>query len=88
MCILILFSISELAMKLERWELLLPHIGLDECDRIAIKNDYSSYEEQRIALLSKWKRLFGSRATYLKLAEGLEKIGHFDLVEKLCSLSS
>ncbi len=76
----------ELAMKIERWEPLLPHIGLGECDRIAIEKDYSSYEEQRIALLSKWKRLFGSRATYLKLAEGLEKIGHFNLVDELCKI--
>ncbi len=76
----------ELAMKLERWEPLLPYIGLDECDRTAIEKDYSSYEEQRIAVLSKWKRLYGSTATYLKLAKGLEKIGHFNLVDELCKI--
>ncbi len=53
---------------------------------IAIEKDYSSHEEQRIALLSKWKRLYGSRATYRKLAEGLEKIGHLDLVDELCKI--
>ncbi len=77
----------ELAMKIERWELLLPHIGLDECYRIAIKEDHSSsYEEQRITSLSKWKGLYGRTATYLKLAEGLKKIGRLDLIDELCKI--
>ncbi len=77
----------KLAKKLGRWEPLLPHIGLDERDRIAIKEDQSSsYEEQRIASISKWRKLYGSTATYLKLAEGLVKIGHLDLVEELCKI--
>ncbi len=59
---------------------------MGECDRIAIEKDNSSYEEQRIAVLRKWRRLYGSRATYLKLAEGLEKIDHLNLVEELCKI--
>ena len=41
------------------------------------------YEQQRAAALAKWRGKFGSRATYLKLAEGLKKIDNLDLVEEL-----
>ncbi len=77
---------NELAMKLDRWELLAPFIGLSEGDCTAIKENNSSYELQRLAMISKWKKMYGSEATYLKLALGLEKIQQFDLIEDLCRL--
>ncbi len=77
---------NELAMKLDRWELLAPFIGLSEGDCTAIKKNNSSYELQRLAMIRKWQKMYGSEATYLKLALGLEKIQRIDLVEYLCTL--
>ena len=75
-----------LAMKIDDWKLLAPFIGLSEQDIAAIQDDNRSYETRSIASLTKWKRQFGSKATYLMLAEGLEKIGRLDLVGELCVL--
>ncbi len=78
---------TELAMKLDKWELLAQVIGLTQADCTAIKaNSWISYEQQRVAALVKWKGKFGSRATYLNLAEGLKKIDNLDLVEELCKI--
>ena len=37
-----------------------------------------------LALLKRWKQLYGSEATYFKLFEGLETVGRRDLTEKVC----
>ncbi len=70
---------AELAMKLDKWELLAQVIGLTQADCTAIKAN--SWISQ--ATLVKWRGKFGSTATYLKLAEGLKKIDNLDLVEEL-----
>ncbi len=78
---------TELAMKLDKWELLAQVIGLTPADSTAIKFDsWISYEQQRVAALVKWRGKFGSRATYLNLAEGLKEIDNLDLVEELCKI--
>ena len=74
-------------MQLDKWELLAPFIGLSEGDCIAIKEENDSrYELRPLAMMKKWKKLNGSKATYLMLALGLEEIQRFDLVEDLCRL--
>ena len=78
---------NSIAMKLDRWELLASFLGLAEEDCTAIREDYNTnYATQRSVSLTKWRRQLGSKASYLMLAEGLEKIGCLDLVEKLCVL--
>ena len=77
-----------LSMKLERWEMLAHCIGLSEKDCAAIKEDNRSYEAQCHATLSRWRKQLGRKATYLMLAEGLEKLKRRDLVEELCILYS
>ena len=75
-----------LAMKIDDWKLLAPFIGLSEQDTAAIQEDNRSHKVQSLASLTTWWRKFGSKATYLMLAEGLEKIERLDLVRELCVL--
>ena len=75
-----------LAMKIDDWKLLVSFIGLSEQDIAAIQEGNRSYETQSLASLTRWRRQLGSKATYLMLAEGLEKIGRLDLVGELCVL--
>ena len=78
---------NSIAMKLDRWELLASTLGLVEEDCTAIREDYNTnYAVQRSVSLNTWRRQLGSRATYLMLAEGLEKIKRLDLVGELCVL--
>ena len=78
---------NTIAMKLDRWELLASFLGLAEEDCTAIREDYNTnYAKQRSVSLNTWKQQFGSKATYLMLAEGLEKIKRLDLVGELCVL--
>ena len=79
---------SSIAMNLDRWELLASFLGLAEEDCTAIREDYkTNYALQRSVSLNTWRRQLGSKATYLMLAEGLEKIKHMDLVGELCVLN-
>ena len=75
-----------LAMKIDDWKLLAPFIELSAQDIAAIQEDNRSYKTQSLDSLAGWRRKFGSKATYLMLAEGLEKIGRLDLVGELCVL--
>ena len=72
-----------LAVKLDEWELLAPFIELSEQDCASIKEDISDYEAQSLACLTLWQQKLGNRATYLMLAESLEKIERLDLVREL-----
>ncbi len=76
---------NELARNLDRWELLANNIGLSQRECTVIKENHSgNYELQYSAMLNKWKTKYASKATYLMLALGLEKIQRLDLVEDLC----
>ena len=76
---------NSIAMKLDRWELLASSLGLAEEDCTAIREDHNTnYAVQRSESLNTWRRQFGSKATYLMLAEGLEKIKCLNLVGELC----
>ena len=74
------------AAKLSRWELLAPHIGLNEGDIVEIREDCRTYQEQRLGSLRKWRSKFGNVATVLFLAEALFKIKRLDLVGELCRM--
>ncbi len=67
-------------MKLDKWELLAQLIGLTQADCTAIKANSTSYEQQRVAALVKWRGKFGSRATYLKLDRSLRSGNLLNLI--------
>ena len=77
---------SSIAMKLDNWQLLAPFLGVAEEDCSEIKEDNRNFAVQRSKLLTTWRRQYGHKATFLKLAEGLEKIKRLDLIEYLCEL--
>ena len=79
--------VVEIAGKLSTWKYLAFHIGLDETDVTDIERDNShDHRSQCLAALQKWRQKFGSNATYLSLAKGLEKVGRLDLVETVCEI--
>ena len=62
-----------------------PSTGLSEQDITAIQQDYKGdYRAQCSAALAKWRHKFGLRATFLMLAQGLERTKDLEGVEKLC----
>ena len=79
---------NKFASKVDRWELLAPHIGLGERDIVEIKEDCRSYQEQRLGSLRKWRSKFGSGATVIFLAKALFEINRVDLVGELCIIYS
>ena len=79
---------NNFASKVDRWELLAPHIGLGERDIVEIKEDCRSYQEQRLGSLRKWREKFGSGATVISLVEALFEMPRLDLVGELCKIYS
>ena len=78
---------NSIATRLDRWELLASFLGLTNQDCTAIRENHKGdYALQRSMSLTTWRERLGSRATYLELAKGLEKIGRLDLVGELCVL--
>ena len=77
---------NNIASKVDRWELLAPHIGLGERDIVEIKEDCRTYQEQRLGSLRKWRSKFGSGATVICLAEALFEMHRSDLVGELCKI--
>jgi hypothetical protein len=80
---------TEVAAVLLKWEPLAPWIGLNEADITTVQQDHrGDYRSQCSAALSKWRHKFGCRATFLRLAEGMEKTGDLERVEELCRVFS
>ena len=77
----------EIASKVNKWDYLAFHIGLDDADVTDIEHDKPhGHRSQCVAALLKWRQKFGSNATYLSLAKGLEKVSRLDLVEAVCKM--
>ena len=83
---------AEIAIKLSSgaWERLAPYIGISqqEVDDIKEAHRYQKPVNMRLAMMSRWHEIYGSKATYLKLVEGLS-VGKFerrDLIEFIIQL--
>ena len=73
-----------IAMQVGRdWQTLATFIGVSDIDVDDIKEMYQEPQDRRLALLTKWKKLYGSEATYAKMAHGLEGTGNRKLTEYL-----
>jgi hypothetical protein len=79
---------NEIAMKIgEDWETLATCIGMPSQETSDLKEIYpDNPKNQRLGMMSRWKELYGSEATYLKLIQGLEQTGRRDLTEFLVKL--
>ena len=78
--------LSKIALSLTDWQSIAPFLGLTEADEEEIKRDYSNTKTQKIAMLRKWKKRYGRKAKYRKLATVFWDLEQTDLVEKLCEL--
>ena len=56
-------GVCAIAKKIMSWKPLRPHLGLTEKDEEAIISDYRKYEEQKKALLYRWREKMGECAT-------------------------
>ena len=63
------------------WEILAVFIGIPSSDIDDIKMGNLGSLERSVTLLRRWSQLCGSEATYLRLAQGLLRIGRRDLTE-------
>ena len=67
-------DIDDLAELCDPWELIGYHLGLDQAQLSAIKDDYSNTELKRIKMLQKWKES-RFKPTYGHLIEAFLKCG-------------
>ena len=68
------------------WRSVAPHLGLSERDIEAIEFDKKTEDERRLAVLQKWKRKYGYKATLKRLVAVLLAVGNADDAEQVCCL--
>ena len=68
------------------WRSVAPHLGLSERDIEAIEFDKKTEDERRLAVLQKWKRKYGYKATLKRLVAALLAVGNADDAEQVCRL--
>lgn len=76
---------NEIAQKIGKdWETLATFIGMPPQEVYDLKETYLDNPlTKRLGMMTRWKELYGSKATYMKLIKGLEQIGRRDLTEFL-----
>ena len=65
------------------WETLASCIAIPREDVDDIKLDQTKQVNMRLAMMRRWHELYGSKATYLELINGLMQVGRRDLSESL-----
>ena len=65
------------------WESLANFIGVPPGDVDDIKEEYRKPLDRRLAMMRRWHEPWGKEATYLRLVEGLKRIGRKDLIDCL-----
>lgn len=76
--------LRDIALFLDSWRNVVPHLGLSSAEVEAVKIDANSEEERRQKIFETWKAKFAFKAKYRVLIEALLKIGRADLAEKVC----
>ena len=79
-------NLRDIALFLESWRELAPHLGLSSAQVEAIERDTRSEQEKSRKILMSWKATFAFKAKYRVLVEALLKISRADLAEKVCCL--
>ena len=78
--------LSEIALSITDWQSIAPFLGLTEAEIEEIDGDRAKTRTQKIVMLWKWRKKFGRKATYRKLAKVFFKLERVDLVEEVCEL--
>ena len=81
--------LSEVARQITEWESIAPDFELDEVDEEEIVKKYpKKVKAQNLAMLRRWRKKRGDKATYKRLAKVFWKVDRTDLVVKLCKILS
>ena len=81
--------LSEIARQITEWESIAPDFELDEVDEEEIVKKYpKKVKAQNLAMLRRWRKKRGDKATYKRLAKVFWKVDRTDLVVKLCKILS
>ena len=78
--------LSEIALTLTDWQLVASFLGLTDAEEEEIKEDSQPARRRKVAMLRRWKKKYGEKATYRKLAQVFWRLKRQDLVEELCKL--
>jgi hypothetical protein len=81
-------DIREIAIFLESWKLVAPHLGLSKGEIEAIDRDGESEEEKRLLMLQRWKQALVFKATCKELIIALLSVRRADLAVKVCQTVS
>ena len=77
-------ELVRIALKcLMNWETKAPAFGLSETDIENINVDNTYNEKKKIAMMRRWKEIYGDKATLRELISISEKNGH-KLAKKVC----
>jgi len=78
--------LQAIALFLESWRTVAPHLGLSKVQVENIENDGKAESEKRQKMLESWKTKYAFKATYMVLVSALLKIGMADQAERVCRL--
>ena len=78
--------LQDVALFLESWPNVAPHLGLSSADVGATRIDAHNEQERRKVILERWKSRFAFKAKYRVLVDALLKIGKADQAERVCRL--
>ena len=79
--------ILEISCFLEKWELVVSHLGLENPHIEEVKhNSCDDIKLIRLNALRKWKSLFAFKATYRELLQALLKSGSTNHAVRVCNL--
>ena len=79
-------DLEHLSVKVEKWKPLARRLKLEAAELEALHKDNEEWSEKALAMLIKWKRKKGSKATYRCLYDALchDLVNRRDLAEKFC----
>ena len=81
------YHLSKIALHITQWQTIAPHLRLEEVDEEEIVMKYpNNARAQSLAMLRKWRKKNGDKATYRRLAKVFWKVGRVDLAGRVCKV--
>ena len=81
-------QIEQIASKMEKWEGLATHLGINRQKRYEIQRDHREYGRQKVEMLYEWRRQNGSQATWKVLMQMSLKVGDRQFAEDIFDICS
>ena len=81
------YHLSKIALHVTQWQTIAPHLRLEEADEEEIVTKYpNNARAQSLAMLRKWRKKNGDKATYRRLAKVFWKVDRVDLAGRVCKV--